>query len=421
MVNKENVVKILIFLLFLTTIIITEIFYRNKLFNKSLTAEKNSQNFFGKKFFKTYFSFFSLLGEKLIILPYIIFICTSPINYSLIQIFILDISIYFTTFFKSIYKNPRPFWINNDLLTECNGGYGNPSGHSITSTSVYLSMAYFLSNYKYFRKSRLNQIIIYVCFSFLIFNIIFSRLYLGVHSINQVIYGFLIGLCIFYFVFFIFQIQKKKPKEFLDFIDKNKIWIILGYLILFFIPFPLIFTKDKNKDKYINIINELCPKIKEYKILEKECLHQLLQFLSFVGIIFGMIYCIEYLKTINIEDKEKIFLNWCNNNKKYKFEYYQRIILFFSVAIISYIIFYLIFQLIGNSHLKIFGTLVFTGLLSYGIFLINKDIFIYIENNHNDDEEEKKTLLDNDDNLNNINNQNLNNEEKIDENIAIDI
>ena len=81
MVNKENVVKILIFLLFLTTIIITEIFYRNKLFNKSLTAEKNIQNFFGKKFFKTYFSFFSLLGEKLIILPYIIFICTSPINY----------------------------------------------------------------------------------------------------------------------------------------------------------------------------------------------------------------------------------------------------------------------------------------------------------------------------------------------------
>ena len=417
MVNKENVVKILIFLLFLTTIIITEIFYRNKLFNKSLTAEKNIQNFFGKKFFKTYFSFFSLLGEKLIILPYIIFICTSPINYSLIQIFILDISIYFTTFFKSIYKNPRPFWINNDLLTECNGGYGNPSGHSITSTSVYLSMAYFLSNYKSFRKSRLSKIIIYICFLFLIFNIIFSRLYLGLHSINQVIHGFLIGLCIFSFVFFIFQIQKKKPKEFLNFIDTNKIWIIVGYVILFFIPFPFIFSKDKSKDEYTNIINKLCPKIKEYKKLEKECFNGLLLYLSFIGIIFGLLYCIEYLKTINIENKEKIFINWCKNDKIYKFEYSERIILFFFVAILSFIIFYLIFTIIGNVYIRSFGSLVFTGFLCYGIFLINKNIFIYNENNHNDDEEEKKGLLDNDEN---VNNQNINNQEKIDETILID-
>jgi membrane-associated phospholipid phosphatase len=255
MANKEIQVKILIFILFLTTIILTESFYRNKLFNKSLTTEKNIQNFFGKKFFKSYFKFFAFFGDKLIILPYIIFICTSPINYSIIQIFILDISIYFTTFFKSIYKNPRPFWINNELLIECNGGYGNPSGHSISNTSIYLSMAYFLSNYKLFKKSKLSKIIIYICFLFLIFNIIFSRLYLGVHSINQVIYGFLIGLCIFYFVFFIFQIQKKNPKEFLDFIDYNKLWIILTYIILFFIPFSFIFINNKNKERYTNIIN----------------------------------------------------------------------------------------------------------------------------------------------------------------------
>ena len=418
MANKEIQVKILIFILFLTTIILTESFYRNKLFNKSLTTEKNIQNFFGKKFFKSYFKFFAFFGDKLIILPYIIFICTSPINYSIIQIFILDISIYFTTFFKSIYKNPRPFWINNELLIECNGGYGNPSGHSISNTSIYLSMAYFLSNYKLFKKSKLSKIIIYICFLFLIFNIIFSRLYLGVHSINQVIYGFLIGLCIFYFVFFIFQIQKKNPKEFLDFIDYNKLWIILTYIILFFIPFPLIFTNNKNKEKYTNIINELCPKIKEYKRLEKECFSQLLLFFSFIGIIFGMIYCIEYLKQINIKDKEKVFINWCKNEKKYKFEYYERLFMFFFVAIISYIIFYLIFSLIGNSYIKTFATLVITGFLSYGILLINKDIFTPIENIHNEDEEERTILLDNEENMNN---QNVKNDEKIDENISIDI
>ena len=54
--------------------------------------------------------------------------------------------IYLVNLLKIIYGNERPFWIERDLIKyNCDGGYGNPSGHSLMSSYIYLSYYYILS------------------------------------------------------------------------------------------------------------------------------------------------------------------------------------------------------------------------------------------------------------------------------------
>ena len=58
-----------------------------------------------------------------------------------------------------------------------------------------------ITNFDFFRKKRKGQIlrvIIFVFFSILIFLIIISRFFLSAHSINQIIYGTLLGIGIYF-------------------------------------------------------------------------------------------------------------------------------------------------------------------------------------------------------------------------------
>ena len=55
------------------------------------------------------------------------------------------IQILLITGLKNIYKAPRPYWKNDDIDPKvCNVDFGNPSGHSISSSfyCVYIYFAY---------------------------------------------------------------------------------------------------------------------------------------------------------------------------------------------------------------------------------------------------------------------------------------
>ena len=106
------------------------------------------------------------------------------------MIVFLLINIYLITLLKEFYLDPRPFWTHpkvKSLGMYCPGEYGNTSGHSWFAT--VFSFLIFL---KYF--PRVRKFYALGSVSLIIFLVALSRMYLGAHSLNQVMLGVSLGM-----------------------------------------------------------------------------------------------------------------------------------------------------------------------------------------------------------------------------------
>lgn len=105
---------------------------------------------------------------------------------------------------KLIFTRERPLGIN--LIEE--SGFSYPSGHSMVSMAYYGFIAYLIyKNYNH----KSNKIILISLLILTIILIGFSRIYLGVHYLSDVIGGFL--LAIVYLTIFIKIIKLEKKEE----------------------------------------------------------------------------------------------------------------------------------------------------------------------------------------------------------------
>ncbi|MBN1500967.1 MAG: phosphatase PAP2 family protein [Spirochaetes bacterium] len=101
---------------------------------------------------------------------------------------------------KTVFMQPRPFQINNNVKIYFNPetkhlGYGMPSGHAQSSVVIYGTLFYHI-------KKTLFRIFIILILA----GIALSRLYLGAHSIFQVLSGLITGLLT---LFFLIKYEKK--------------------------------------------------------------------------------------------------------------------------------------------------------------------------------------------------------------------
>ena len=89
----------------------------------------------------------------------------------------------FNNFFKFLFHSPRPYWISDSVIPYSHEtSFGLPSGHAQIAASVWGWLAVEV-------KKRWFRIVAVV----LIFLIGFSRLYLGVHFLSDVLLGWLLG------------------------------------------------------------------------------------------------------------------------------------------------------------------------------------------------------------------------------------
>lgn len=103
-------------------------------------------------------------------------------------IFIL-FNTYFLTITKSFYSAPRPYWTHEHVRNigyYCPKDYGNPSGHAEFVAVITLFIFEFLD-----KKKQIGYAFLAV---FLMTAVSFSRMYLGGHSLDQVIQGLFLGL-----------------------------------------------------------------------------------------------------------------------------------------------------------------------------------------------------------------------------------
>ena len=88
------------------------------------------------------------------------------------------------SFVKHLYGHPRPWWVHAEIQTRsCSAIWGFPSGHTLCAAAVL----YFYSHF--WRKP-----VVKVGMLVLAFLVGLDRLYLGLHSYSQIVFGFALGV-----------------------------------------------------------------------------------------------------------------------------------------------------------------------------------------------------------------------------------
>ena len=168
-------------------------------------------------------NFSSLLGEETALIVIIIILYYGYSKAKAYAIFTaLTTALFTTNVFKAIVRTPRPFVTYPDLASsrlETATGYSFPSGHTTTSSAFYPSIGRLFN-----KKSLLVIGIIIALFTG------FSRIYLRVHYLSDVIVGLSIGL--------LFSLSISKVAENLF----NKKSIVIQYFALFLFLLSTVLT-----------------------------------------------------------------------------------------------------------------------------------------------------------------------------------
>ena len=245
--------KIIIIIVYLILVIITEQFYRQPLTIISISLIINLQNKIKDTFIAIFFSIITNFGSEKVLIPMVLlFLFFNPLIYFYYLIFSIITSTYFASLMKLIYLDYRPNWDDNQVLPiiSCDMGYGNPSGHTLVSTVTYLGLWKLLQKNR-IQKKKIHSLIILFCMILMICLIVSSRLIGGVHNLNQILFGFLLGFGMFFTYYTLYKFYNKDPEMFFIFIEENKkkLNIIFIYLYIISIPIYIIAFNENSKNE----------------------------------------------------------------------------------------------------------------------------------------------------------------------------
>ena len=317
----------IIILLALIVLIMLEFIYRRPLFTYSLTYEQNIQASLSKNAFEFY-KFISVLGGGVLIGIGLIFVLC---YYSLVKTIALCIGIIFIVYIhdimKLMYGDPRPFWINSILFQgNCETSYGNPSGHSLTAFFFFLSFCYYLTIFDKIRNNLTYKIIVYLTGIFLACLTAYSRLALGVHSLDQVLYGSALGIWFFFIFTYVFKVYDMPLSYYLKFYKNRKYFnfVMIALLILFILPIILYYLVDVEADfkKYDLVMSKKCPNTEKYKFYSHNCMWESLIILLLCGMYFGQYLFWYLINNYNTNENNKHIIE---NNINYWNDYIMEI------------------------------------------------------------------------------------------------
>ena len=167
-------IRWIVFFILLLVLIISEVFWRKPLFNRTLEIVPDFQKSVNNSTI-SFFKYISDFGTEAAIIPILaLTMLFFPLNISFSMLFVVLYSSYYTNLLKIIYGEERPFWMSQEITVfSCEGGFGNPSGHSYSSTAIYLSLWYILT-----RKTKLKEkhIIFSIIIGLVLFGLVISIL-----------------------------------------------------------------------------------------------------------------------------------------------------------------------------------------------------------------------------------------------------
>ena len=386
---KRELINILIFLFLAISF---EFLFEEILFRNSIPFEKMLQINF-----KTLIPFFKKVTKIGGVIGHAIVFMITFLQFPLIYIYNYSIMLMYTPYLTSITKlihgDGRPFFEDNSLFQSCSGGFGNPSGHSLCSTGCYLAFAKLFIDYYNLKGGK--KVGAYSCALLVIILINFSRLILGLHAIDQVIYGDIFGFLLYYLLFHVLHLNDRDAKEFFqNFIDvkhtiKELIFWTLCFatLIICWMIFPLMDVSVLNR--YEEIVYRLCPNFPQYDLLTNECIFEALTIFAYLGMYAGL-FMLSTLCSQKYPGKYEE-INFFNKNNKNPFSKY----ILLGVNIFPFILYWII---PSDASLKfIYSLKVAIPLLVFAFLSFGLDMYYYIKFGYaNQDiyENNKKSLED---------------------------
>jgi membrane-associated phospholipid phosphatase len=300
-VKKKLETKYIVYIIWILLLFSIETIFRQPLFEYSLYLEVILQK--SGSFMINMMKFFSFLGTENTFTLILLFVINFDDTYKSFLIFMASIfSTLLTGSLKMMYREARPYFKNPEIFPfNCEAGYGNPSGHSLGSAAIYLTIWRLYFSNKDF-KEKLSTLILFLS---LIFAIMISRLYMGVHSLNQIFFGFMIGSSFYILVFHILEVDYSKFQTFIYKVSIGE-YIIANLIIALLIWVIYVATFEFNEDYVVRIIFH-CKNVPKIRMLHNETLVLIPLFLSsvvaFVGIKLDFTY-----------NYHSDMVKWCNEN-----------------------------------------------------------------------------------------------------------
>ena len=155
------------------------------------------------------------------------------------------------------------------------------------------------------KKSYIFTFIFIIC-------ICLSRLLLGVHSINQILFGFCLGLSLYYLLFYIIELNSNDSNQLYYSISNLYKFILWGFILIIIscVPYFLIHPDSFKINEYDKNLQMKCPGYPNIKKFEHESFTCIF---SFIFVITSFIGCyVEFYY---------IFHNNISNWKRYNFNY----------------------------------------------------------------------------------------------------
>lgn len=329
--NIKKIIFIFCLIIYLIIAFGTEYFYRDKLYDISI---KYIENIKQDGFFHYFYFFWSMVFLILIIIfGILITLLFYPISIFFSFLSIQIILSFIMCILKSVYSNPRPFWdiyLKNEknetekLLptpTECDGGFGNPSGHSLSATYILCLWNLFI-NSNYFKKIE-GKKKIFIKYFTLVLSIIcilfitYSRVNRQIHSFNQIIFGAILGFAVFFTFCYILEINAINPKTFMENLNNYKYLLIPILFVLFAISAILGFIRHNGKEnEYFIILEKYCGYKKEELFGNSTILLSPIIFII-IGSYIGLLL-LRYKIKKNFPNKENAFYNWNTRGQKFQ-------------------------------------------------------------------------------------------------------
>jgi membrane-associated phospholipid phosphatase len=318
MLSKNEYIKILIFLFVIGFIIMIQTLIAEDLFDISIPLIKSLQS---SDLIVTTASYLSKLGSKkfkTLLLSIAFGLCNHyhAFLYALVSYTAMAIC----GILKINFQQPRPFWLSDEVKAlSCEFGYGYPSNHVITTVPAFL-MFYEIIFYRFEfdKKPRVYYWIGLLTVLFLSIIVGFSRMVLGVHSLDQVAFGLIMGFALYYLFLYIIDLDLRNPIPYFRTMF-NKYYfhkLILIFAILFaafMINIVILNGSESNEDIWSVRIIRGCGKLPDVSPFFK-CLVDSCDFSMFIGIIFGMLFEINVIRRYKkIED----FINDCVSYDKH--------------------------------------------------------------------------------------------------------
>lgn len=143
-------------------------------------------------------------GNEILFAAYLIFIFGKRSNF-FYYILMIGTQKMIKAYLKLAMANPRPYMISDNIHPfKCSTSFGNPSGHSMAASLASTAMFLDVFHGDNQRTFKWPTYILGLFFAlFWTFSIPYTRLLMGVHSLNQVIFGLSLGVWSGLFLHFI--------------------------------------------------------------------------------------------------------------------------------------------------------------------------------------------------------------------------